>query len=572
MPTDNALMRGDTGGFARPLDACAITTGRVLAGRYELQRHVASGGMASVWEATDRVLGRQVAVKVLHPHLAADPAFLERFRAEGRSAARLSHAAVVAIYDTVSEPGCEAIVMELVEGQTLRSFLDTNGPLAFGDAVAVVDQVAGALEAAHDAGIVHRDVKPGNILLCADRRVKVTDFGIAKAAADPAAHQTSADHTTDGVVLGTAKYLAPEQVAGQAVDGRADLYSLGVVLYETLTGTVPFDGDTPAATALARLERDAPPITSRRAGIPPGLVVVVDTALARDPADRFASAAVMRTSLAAALVPPPPPVVDPTMVLTDVDRAAVGQHEPAPAAPEPRRAPDPVVVGERDTLRGLLVGAVVVGAFVLGITLFAATTIGRDLYDRAWSTVTDTIVNDRGSGPAQAPPAAAEPGEVGEPVAPVADAVADSPADGISIVSVADFDPEGDGREHPDRTPRAADGAPGTFWHSERYDSRQFGNLKSGVGLVVALDGTRPVNRLEVVSPTRGWAGRVFVSDGAAAELGGWGQPVDGRVGVDGTVRFDLRGVVGSHLLVWFTDLGDELPRPRIEIAELTVS
>ena len=142
----------------------------------------------------------------------------------------------------------------------------------------------------------------------------------------------------------------------------------------------------------------------------------------------------------------------------------------------------------------------------------------------------------------------------------------------VAVVSVTDFDPEGDQVEHPARAPLAADGAPDTFWHSERYDTRQFGNLKSGVGLVVALDGARPLNRLEVVSPTRGWAGRVFVSDGAAADLGGWGQPIDGRVGVDGTARFDLRGVVGSHLLVWFTDLGDELPRPRIEVVELAVS
>jgi serine/threonine-protein kinase len=566
VPTDSALMRSDTGDFARPLDAGVIVAaGQTLAGRYELAHHVASGGMASVWQATDRILGRQVAVKILHPHLAADPTFLERFRAEGRSAARLSHSAVVAIYDTVSEPGCEAIVMELVEGQTLRSFLDTNGPLAFADAVAVVDQVAGALEAAHDAGIVHRDIKPGNILLCADRRVKVTDFGIAKATTD----RTSADQTTDGVLLGTAKYLAPEQVAGHAVDGRADLYSLGVVLYETLTGTVPFDGDTPAATALARLERDPPPITSRRAGLPSGLVAVVDIALARDPAARFASAAAMRASLAAALVPPPPPMVDPTVVLTDLDRAAAGQLDAAPVAPSPRRPPEPVIVGERDTLRAVVVGVVVIGAFALGIALFAATTIGRDLFERAWSTATDTIVDDTGSARAQAPPGA---DSGAGSAAPVTDTVAAGTADTMAIVSVTDFDPEGDGREHADRAPLAADGAPGTFWHSERYDTRQFGNLKAGVGLVVALDGTRPLNRLEVVSPTRGWAGRVFVSDGAAADLGGWGQPVDGRVGVDGTVRFDLRGVVGSHLLVWFTDLGDELPRPRIEVAELIVS
>lgn len=528
--------------------------------------------MASVWKATDRILSRAVAVKVLHPHLAEDPGYLERFRAEGRSAARLSHAAVVAIYDTVSEPGCEAIVMELVEGETLRSLLDAHGPLPFPEAVAVVDQVAAALEAAHDAGIVHRDIKPGNILLCADRRVKITDFGIATSA-------TGGDPTAGGVLMGTAKYLAPEQVEGRAVDGRTDLYSLGIVLYEALTGTVPFEGDTPAATAAARLERDPPPLASRRAGVPPGLAAVVTVALARDPADRFPSASALRASLATATMPPPPPV-DPTVVLgphgVDPARVATAPADPARVAaaaadPAARRAQEPVVVGGSGALRAVVVGAVVAGSLLLGMALFAATTLGRDLYQRALSAVSDTVTGD--GGPTVVPPSPAGAAEdTADDAAPAQGTDAEAPAGSVLIASVSDFDPEGDGTEHRDRAPLAADGAPGTFWHSERYDTREFGNLKSGVGLVVALDGTRPVNRLEVTSPTRGWAGRVFVSDGAAADLGGWGQPVDGRVDVDGTVRFDLRGVVGSHLLLWFTDLGDELPRPRVEVSELDVS
>ncbi len=563
---------------ARP--AVGVAPGRVLGGRYELAGHVASGGMASVWQATDRVLDRRVAVKILHAHLAADPTFLARFRAEGRAAARLSHASVVAIFDTVSEPDCEAIVMELVEGETLRSFLDTHGPRPVADAVSMIDQVAGAIEAAHDAGIVHRDIKPGNILLCPDRGVKVTDFGIAKAAA-------GTDHTADGMLLGTAKYLAPEQVAGQSVDGRADLYSLGVVLYEILTGTVPFDAETPAATALARLDQEPPSVTTRRRDLPPQLVTVIDTLLAREPGDRYPTAAAVRGALAGALVPPPP-VIDPTIALPDQrapDPATSHRDscDPARSAPVPRaangsratpRVPDPVVVGDRDPLRAVVVGVVVLGTLVLGIGLLAATAIGRDLYERIRSGVADTIVDDRDD--AAQPPPSPDQAAGGDPAAvPVADTVANVPeanADRVPIIEVTDFDPQGDGREHSARAALAADDDPATFWHSERYDSRQFGNLKGGVGIVIAIDANQPLDRLDVRSPTRGWTGRVFVSDGAAADLAGWDEPIDGRVDVDGDARFDLRGVVGTHLLVWFTDLGDELPRPRIEVSELVVS
>ncbi len=181
--------------------------------------------MAEVWQAGDEVLGRHVAVKILHPHLAADQAFVARFRTEAIAAARLHHPSIVAIYDTCHEDGLEAIVMELVRGTTLRDQLDGRSMLAYAEVVHVGAEVADALAAAHRAGLVHRDIKPANILLCADERVMVTDFGIAKIRDDT-------DHTQTGTMLGTVKYLAPEQVRSEPVDGRTDIYSLGVVLFE----------------------------------------------------------------------------------------------------------------------------------------------------------------------------------------------------------------------------------------------------------------------------------------------------------------------------------------------------
>ena len=259
-------------------------TDRVLAGRYRFTRVIASGGMATVWEGTDQVLARKVAIKVLHPHLARDESFVRRFRGEAIAAARLAHPSIVSVYDTVSEDGIDAIVMELVSGTTLRADLDQHGPLRLGAVLAIGAQVADALGAAHASGLVHRDVKPANILLSADGRVLVADFGIAKAA-------EGGDLTMDGSMIGTAKYLAPEQVQGTTVDARTDLYALGIVLYEALSGTVPFVGENDTATALARLHRDPLPVHQLRPEVPPAVDAVVARSLARDPAARPVRAA-----------------------------------------------------------------------------------------------------------------------------------------------------------------------------------------------------------------------------------------------------------------------------------------
>jgi tRNA A-37 threonylcarbamoyl transferase component Bud32 len=270
--------------------------GRVLAGRYRLVAPIARGGMAEVWEGYDEVLSRPVAVKVLQAHLAADGVFLERFRREAVTAARLAHPGIVATFDTGLDEGTAFIVMELVRGRNLRQWLDGYGRLEPWQAVAVGRQVADALAYAHQAGLVHRDVKPANILLVEDEwgglRAKVTDFGIAKAGME-----AGADLTRTGMVLGTPKYLSPEQIRGADPDARADLYSLGVVLYEMLVGAPPYVGETDMATALAHLGDRVPKPSATVRGIPGGLDRVVCDLLVKSPDRRIPSALELRRRL-----------------------------------------------------------------------------------------------------------------------------------------------------------------------------------------------------------------------------------------------------------------------------------
>src|SRR5262245_24939989 len=267
-------------------------TGELLAGRYQLDRRIGQGGMAEVWVATDIDLDRKVAVKWLRSTLATDPVVTERFRREAIAVARLSHANIVGVHDVFVHDGRQAVVMHLVDGKSLRQLLDTQKRLGPELTIHIGAAIAGALDEAHRAGFVHRDVKPGNILVTSDGRVLLTDFGIAKGL-----DTTGDDLTSDNVMMGTAKYLSPEQVRGRRLDGRADLYSLGLVLYECLAGRVPFLGETDADTALARLNRDLPDLTRLRPTLPTGLAPLLHRLLARKPDDRYASGAEVRKEL-----------------------------------------------------------------------------------------------------------------------------------------------------------------------------------------------------------------------------------------------------------------------------------
>ena len=500
----------------------------MLGQRYRLEDLVASGGMAQVWRGSDEVLRRQVAVKLLHPHLAADSSFVSRFRQEAVAAARLAHPGIVAIYDTCSEGGTEAIVMELVPGRTLRERLDERTPIDPWQAAGLAAQVAEALDAAHRAGLVHRDIKPANVLLAGDGRVKVADFGIAKAA-------EGADLTQPGLMVGTAKYVAPEQVEGKAVDARTDIYSLGIVLYEMLCGRPPFEGDGEAAVALARLQRD--PLRPRqvRPSVPRALEDIVCRAMARNPGDRYDSAADLRAALLAAGASPTADV-DGEVGATNVTAAPT--IPPPPPAAGPGATPPPASGPSfRQTERSWLVPTVLLVLIALSLGV-AGLLFGR-------SGAGDLI------------------GGVRDAITGTEDAVQ------IELTSAQDFDPFGDGAESPNQVDAAIDGNPETAWTTESYDNRDITALKPGVGLVLSAQQASELEKLVLTSPTNDWSASFYVAGSAQASFDAWGEPVATLEGIDaGAVEVDLGGSSGGAVLIWITNQGDGSGGREVAIQE----
>jgi serine/threonine-protein kinase len=554
--------------------------------------------MAEVWEAHDEILSRPVAVKVLQPHLATDEVFLERFRREAVTAARLAHPGVVSTFDTGIDDGTAYIVMELVKGRTLRQFLTEQGRLEPWQAVAVARQIADALVHAHQAGLVHRDIKPANVLLIEDEmggmRVKVTDFGIAKASAG-----IGTDLTRTGTVLGTPKYVSPEQIRGEDPDARADLYSLGVVFYEMLVGTPPFVGDTDLATAMAHLNNKVPKVSASVRGVPPELDRLVADLLAKDPKRRVPSAVVLRQRLdtlgplSPAIggvrlaggdnryppvpgvrgwgrrVEPSPPVASrpvsrpaprpapPPLAGSDgtvpVPRSpvAAGGHStavypsvprvlPGPAAPpRPRRTDELDTVSHRGFRRTGRVAGVVVAALILTGAIFAV------------------VLFFSPSGPSHPHSATTAPSSHTLPA---------------QISSANVYMNNGRPPDNPAAAKLTIDGNPATYWSTDKYPNSTFGNLYSGIGLSMSLSQPGQIHALTVTSPSTGWAAEVFVSSTPVASgqpLSAWGQPIASQADVAGNTKFNLGAHRGQYILFWLTNLG---PADQTVISELTVT
>ncbi len=310
---------------------------RVFNGRYELHRRIARGGMADVFLARDALLDRPVAVKVLFPEFATDPTFVQRFRREAQAAANLSHPNIVSVYDWGEEGGTYFIVMEYIEGRSLAQIIKDEGRLHPDRAADITADAAAALGFAHRNGVVHRDVKPGNVIISPSGQVNVADFGIARAVSN------QENLTQAGTVMGTATYFSPEQARGESVDPRSDVYSLGVVLYEMLTGGPPFTGDSPVAVAYKHVQETPQPPRSRNRDIPPELEAVVLKAMAKDTADRYASAEELRSDLrrfregtqVTAAVLAPPLVSAPTRAV-GIGAATVGATRAIPVVDETR--------------------------------------------------------------------------------------------------------------------------------------------------------------------------------------------------------------------------------------------
>ena len=252
---------------------------KLLDGRYELERKIGEGGMARIYVGRDLRLSRRVAVKIPHTHYLGEPDFIERFRHEAQAAAMLSHPNIVDVYDVGVDGDIHYIVMEFVEGTDLKSIINREAPLAVPRAVGLAEQIARGLHAAHRAGMVHRDVKPQNIIVTPDGRARITDFGVAKSHLSTALTET-------GVSFGTVDYLSPEQAQGRPATPRSDVYALGVVLYEMLTGRLPFAGDGAVAVAMKHVTEPPPSPRRLNPAIPPGLEALILRALAKDPAQR----------------------------------------------------------------------------------------------------------------------------------------------------------------------------------------------------------------------------------------------------------------------------------------------
>jgi len=470
--------------------------GELIAGRYELEELVGSGGMSNVFRAHDRLLERTVALKILHEQYTRDEDYVERFRREARAVAQLTHPNIVTVIDRGEQDGRQFIVFEYVDGENLKD-LSARGPLDPREAIRLALQVAHALSFAHGRGLVHRDVKPQNVLLNDDGQAKVTDFGIARSLDVGGVTQT-------GTVLGTSDYIAPEQARGQKVDPKTDIYSLGAVLYELLTGEVPFAGDNFVAVAMRHVTEPAPSVLAHRPDCPLRLDLAIQRAMAKDPPDRFASMSEFCAELEACLA--------------ELD-GRDGEGATLIVPPPPRRRPRPRRTRAQREPRRIPVGLIVLVALVALLVAGGAYLL---------------LSNDS---------------------AKKALHVASAPSKPVQLAGISGYDPEGDNNdEHTDVAPLATDGNNGTAWKTEEYNTGGF--TKSGVGLV--LRAPQPVALKEVKVDGSGtlFSAVIQASNSSSGDF----VTVSDRKDVAGPIAFkiDTHGKKYGYYMVWLKLPGRE--------------
>ncbi len=518
-----------------------IVLGSVIGGRYRLDEEIGRGGMSTVYRAYDNVLERTVAIKLMHREIAADSAQLERFRREARSIARLNHPNVVTVIDAGEEPAADAgalgtpagdggvgspyIVFEYVGGVTLKDLIRHHGKLEIPRAIAYAIEIARALGAAHECEIVHRDVKPQNVLISEEGSAKITDFGIARTLSEEGL-------TVAGRVLASTDYVSPEQALGDPVTGQSDLYSLGVVLFEMLTGQVPFHGASPVAVAMKHVREEVPDVQLLRPEISAATAAVVERAVAKDLERRYPEAASMLAELEDVLTIETSRSGQVTDEVTSILRTLPG--------PTRSRLP------WRMRHRSRWVASLALIGVIVAVALVAAA--GRT--HRGAGVSTD--VARGGLEPVQ-----------------------------LSQTAAHGYNPFGTGPENRDQVENLVDGDPDTGWSTEQYYDDNL-NKEGGTGLGVYLDAAPSVHAkaLEIQTPTPGFAVQVYVADdvlelpyGASAPLTsrGWRGPVGASADVQSGQRISLPGVTSSYryYLMWMTTLPPGMQAATID--ELTL-
>jgi serine/threonine-protein kinase len=487
--------------------------GNLLNGRFRLEEKIGAGGMSTVYRAYDTTLERWVAIKSMHRDISTDPDQLERFRREARAVARLNHPHVVTVIDFGEDDGSPYIVLELVEGETLKQRIKRMGRLPVGEAVAYAIEIGRALSAAHAAHLVHRDVKPQNVLIDQEGRAKVTDFGIARSLE---VHGL----TATGRVLGTTDYVAPEQALGHEVTEQSDVYSLGIVLYEMLAGEPPFRAESQVAVAMKHVQEQMPDILVARPDVSSALASVVDRATAKELGNRYATADDLVHDLEQVLAIEAARAGETTGEATTVLQTLPG--DTTEFAPLRLRRP-----------RRWLLSVLAIAMLVAGVVGFLATR------------------TERGPGDAQV----VGGGDL-RPVKLTADAA-------------HDYDPQGDEDESSDAIDFAVDANPTTVWDTETYEAGFEGANKDGVGLYVDAGTPVAARQVEVTTSTPGFTAAIYAANDVPDDIAGWTKITsDLTVGAEQQIPLDTGGQSFRYYLLWITALPED---GKAAVKELSV-